>query len=196
MAVAPRSRPVLSLWAWVVMTPYFILQVNGIDASTRPADLPAGIAVAIEVDLALGVAFLVLGSVERLLGRWPAVRWAFVALALLGVAIGRPLLLTALQSLFGVDLAPTPMGARILVNLVVLTVASLALHFVVEGFARNLAARDRLLLIETDLELQATLTEAYRDEIMRRFRDETARPVLDALGRLFVRELPARALSD
>jgi len=189
-----RIRPVFSVWAWLLLTPYCIISLNGIDALTPPAALPAGISAAIGADIVLGIALLGFGAIERRLTR-PAIRWSFVAAALIVCAYIHPLLLSVLQGALGHDLTVIPMSVRFVVNLVVLTVACLALHFLVEGLARNLAARDRLLLVEADLETQAILTEAYRDEIGERFLHEVAAPVIAALGRLFARELPPPVLA-
>ncbi len=189
-------RSVFSLWAWLVLAPYLLTGLGGFDGARTPQEWAVGISTTIEVQLALGGAFLLLALVDRRLATRPPLRWTFVALAVVGLAVGRPTLVQTLQGVFGFQLVPTPFPLRVLMNLLVIGTAVLLVHALIDSVARNLEVRRRLLAVLTGLRAQAERIEEEQERVATNFRREIAGPVVDALGRLIPRDLPPEQLAE
>jgi len=190
------ARSVFSLWAWIVLAPYLLTAFGGYDTARTAQEWAVGVSTAIEVQLALGLAFIVLGFIERRLAPWPVARWTFVGAALVAIAIGRPLLAAVLQGVFGIELVPTSPMLRFLMNLVVISIAVLLVNGLIESVARNLEVRRRLLTVLASLRAQADHIEEEQEQIAASFQREVAEPVVDALGRLIPRDLAPDQLAE
>jgi len=189
-------RPAFSVWTWLVLAPYLVIALGGFDGAQTAREWTAGVSTALVVHVALGIAFGVGALVERLLRGRPIARWTFVGLAIGGLAVGRPLLIQTLQQMLGVQLVPTPMPIRVMMNAAVLAIAVLLIHAAFESVAHNLDVRRRLLAVLVSLRAQADRIEAEQSRIAASFRREITEPVLDALGRLVPRDLSADQLAE
>ncbi len=191
-----RPRPVFSLWAWLVLVGYMLTALGGIDGASTTREWVLGGTVSVIVALVLGLAFLGLGRIDLALASRPPLRWTFVGLALVGLAFGRPALVTTLQHAFGIDLVATPVAVRVALNLLVIACGTLLIYALRSAIRRNVAGRRRLLAVLGQLRSQAEQIEAAADAIADDFQREVRTPVLDALGALASRDLPPAQLAE
>jgi len=191
----PRVRPAFSMWAWLTLTPYLLTALAGIDLAASPRELGLGLLAAVLVHAVLLVAFLAIGGLERLTGAVPWLRWTIVAVGLIGLAEGRPALLTLLQRWLGLDLVETVWPLRFLMNATILTAAVLLIHAVTEAIVRARAADGRLRLVLDALESEATRIASTGRAVSAAFQRELATEVLDALGGLLTSGLPPDGLA-
>ncbi len=191
-----RPRPFFSLWAWLVLAPYLLLALGGMDGASTPREWALGATVSVLVAIALGALYFTLGRIEIAIANRPPLRWTLVGVALAGMAFGRPALLTALQHAVGIDLVPTPFAIRVALNGIVITLSTVLIHLLLNAVRRNLDGRRRLLAVLWQLRSQTELIEATAGRIADDFQREVRTPVLDALGALVSRDLPPAQLSE
>ncbi|MBO9578304.1 MAG: hypothetical protein J7480_05990, partial [Microbacteriaceae bacterium] len=195
MNARSRPRPVFSIWAWLLLTPYLLTALGGVDGATAPHEWLVGAIVSVVVHLLLLGAFLAIGRVEVAVAGRPALRWWLVVGTLGALAVGRPLLLTSLQRLGGVDLVSSYFLARIVLNFFVLAIATLLMYVLLEVVQRNIDGRRRLLLVLERLEQQAADAEGVAERVADDFQREVREPVLDALGALVPLDLSPEQLA-
>ncbi len=191
-----RFRPVFSIWAWLVVTPYLISALGGTDGARTAREWTLGIAVSMIVDVVILLVYLLIARLERATAARPPLRWTIVATALVVVAFARPALVTALQGLSGVDLISTPFPTRVVLNVIVIGTATGLMYLLLVSVARSRDGRRRLLAVLGRLRSQTELLEATAARVAEDFLLEVRRPVLDALGALVARELPPRELAE
>jgi len=191
-----KPRPVFSIWAWLVLAPYLLVALGGMDGASLVHEWLLGAGVSLAVHGILLVAFLGLGALEVAIAGRPAVRWTLVGVALVGIAFGRPALITALQSLVGIDLVPTHEAVRVALNFLVIGLGCFLIYSLRESLASTRDSRGRLLVVLERLSTRTARIDAMADDIASEFQRDVRGPVLDALGGLVARDLPPRELSD
>ncbi|OJX63191.1 MAG: hypothetical protein BGO95_09260 [Micrococcales bacterium 73-13] len=190
-------RPVFfSAWAWLVLAPYLVIALGGMETAPTVSLWWHGAAVAAIVHAALLGVFLGLGAIETAVASRPRARWTVVAVALLAIAVGRPALVSALQHAFGLDLVETQTWIRFLLNLFVIATGCALIYGLRESLARREDGRQRLLVVLTTIQAQADRIEATADRVADEFQREVRGPVLEALDALVPRRLPPAELSD
>ncbi|HWK19873.1 MAG TPA: hypothetical protein VNR37_03770 [Microbacteriaceae bacterium] len=186
-----RARPVFSIWAWLVLSPYLLIALGGVDRATTPHEWLLGATASVVVHLLLLGAYLGVGAVEVAVAGRPGLRWSIVGAAIVLIAIARPALITVVQHALGVDLVPPTFAlARIVLNALVIGVGTLLTYALLDVVRRNLDGRRRLFAVLTRLEAQVQLVDETADRVVERFQQEVRAPVLDALGALVARDLP------
>ncbi|HWL01177.1 MAG TPA: hypothetical protein VNQ52_02250 [Microbacteriaceae bacterium] len=197
MSRETRTRPVFSIWAWLVLSPYLLIALGGVDDAATAREWLLGAIASVVVHLVLLAVYLGVGAIEVAVAARPALRWTIVAVALALIAIGRPALISVTQHLLGVDLVPTRYGlARIILNGVVIGVGTLLMYVLLEVAQRNVDGRRRLLVVTEQLESQAERVESTADRVAADFQQEVRGPVLDALGSLVARDLSDAELAS
>jgi hypothetical protein len=191
-----KPRPVFSVWAWLVLAPYLLVALGGMDGASLVHEWLLGISVSLAVHGILLLVFLAIGALEVAAADRPAMRWTLVAVALVGIAFGRPALVSGLQALVGVDLVPTPEGVRVVLNFLVIGLGCFLVYWLRQSLASTRDSRSRLLAVLDRLSTRTDRIEAMADEIAGEFQREVRGPVLDALGGLVARDLSERELSD
>ena len=190
MSGGTSARPVFSVWAWLVLSPYLLIALGGVDGAATTHQWLLGATVSVVVHLVLLAVYLGVGTIEVAVAARPGLRWTIVGLAIAVVAVGRPALISALQRLLGVDLVPGDYGlARIVLNALVIGLGSLLTYALLDAVRRNIDGRRRLLVVLARLEAQAERTDATADRIAAEVQQEVRGPVLDALGGLVARDL-------
>jgi len=189
-------RPVFSLWAWLVLTPFALTALGGFDLADTLAEFGLGIGIAVVTHLLLGGAFLLVAAGERRLAARPALRWTLVAAAWVVLSVARPLGIIAMQAAFGLDLVTTEFAPRALLNGFAIIVATLAIHWLLTAVTRNTAVRRRLERVLAAVDAQAAEAEAATSALLERFRVNVAEPVLEELESLERRRLDGPALSE
>jgi len=191
-----RPRPVFSIWAWLVLSFYLLVSLGGYEAASTPTEWMVGIAVAVVVELLLLGVYVGVGAIEIAVADRPALRWTLVGVAILGIGVGRPALISGLQQLGGIDLVPTEMWARVVLNLLTIAAGNLLIYGLRESLDRTGDSRRRLLAVLAKLEAQAERIERTADQVSDQFQREVRGPVLDALGGLVSRRLSPRELAE
>lgn len=190
MSRGTRARPVFSIWAWLVLSPYLLIALGGVDDASNAREWLLGATTSVVVHLVLLAVYLGVGAIEVAVAGRPWLRWAVVGIAIAAIAVGRPALIGALQHQLGVDLVPSAYGlARIVLNGLVVGVGTILVYLLLDAARRNLDGRRRLLVVLAQLERQAEEVEASANRIAADFQQEVRAPVLDALGSLVPREL-------
>jgi len=194
-AATPPTRPVFSTWAWLALAPYLLTALAGVETADGPSEFWPGVLAALAVHAALLPAFLLVGFLERRSARHAGLRWSIVGAALLGLAVGRPALLSLLQETLGDDLVETPFILRVLMNLLVMTTALLLIYGVIEALQRSREAGARLRAVLEALASGGARLTRTRATVSRAFQRELARDVLDALGALIHRDCTPEVLA-
>lgn len=190
MSRGSAARPVFSIWAWLVLSPYLLIALGGVDEASTPHEWFLGAIVSVVAHLALLAAFLAIGAIEVAVAARPGLRWTIVGVAIGVIAVGRPALISALQHVLGIDLVPDSYAiARFILNALVIGAGTLLMYALLDVVRRNLEGRRRLLVVLASLEAQADGVDARADRIAEDFQREVSGPVLDALGSLVTREL-------
>jgi signal transduction histidine kinase len=176
-----EGRRVFSLWAWLALVPFGVLAIGGYDLAADADDFRRGITIAVVVQLALGVVFLLANLLERRI-RSDAVHIAFIVFVFIVIAFGRPALVKALQASTGGPLFPDyDLLIRATTNLLTIGVPTLAIFLLVEILRRHARVRRTLagVIVQTE---RATLADETRGErLARELRELGIAPVLTAI---------------
>jgi len=178
---AERPRVVLSLLPWAILAPFLVTTYGGFDQATTAGERAAGFLAALVGVLLLLPAFLGAGAVERRVVGRPLLRVAWIALAIVVMAVGRPLVVSWLHALLGVPPVDTPWWLRFVLNTALLTLTAVLAFAVVIAIARRRAVSARL-----DLALAGGAAEAAERSTARllaEFEERVAAPVRAALAR-------------
>lgn len=184
-------RPVFSFWAWLALTPYLLVPLGGLGAASTSRQWLAGVTTSLVVHLVLLAAFLIVGALEVAASARSWLRWTIVGLGLVGMAVGRPILLSAVQDSLGLDLMPWTHGpARIVLNAIAIGIGVGLTYLLLDTVARAIDSRARLHAVLARLEAQARQAEVSADRLADAFHAQVRAPVVDAL-----RDLESRGLA-
>lgn len=177
-----RGRRVFSVWAWAIVLPFGLFATGGYDLASSADEFARGAAIALVAQLAVGVAFIIGNLVERRLVT-DAVHIAWVVAVLLGISVGRPALIIALQEVTGGQLFPDQgLLLRAGSNLLTLGLPTVGVFVLVQTVMRSRGIRRRLESVIACSEQSAAADEAASAALVSRLRVLVVTPVIGAIA--------------